>query len=260
MKLRKLLSTLCAAALLLSALPAALGADTDAYTDAAHIQHWEAVATLSKLEVIGGKDDGSFDPEGTLTRAEAAKLITLTMQGGKELSTESWHPITATKAGAPSFTDIQGHWAEDYIECCVDLGILSGRGDGTFDPDAQVTGLELCKMALAALGYDPNEYALNGSRWAEKTDQLARYSDPSLYQGLDAVVMANPISRDDAAQILCNALQATPKIVAPVTDPDGSVSWQFKDATRSDGTPSTLLWERFQLEEVGQLPAQPEKK
>lgn len=256
MKLRKLSALLCTAALLLSALPAALAADADTYTDAADIQHWEAVAALSKLEVIGGKDDGAFDPEGTLTRAEAAKLITLIMLGGTELVNEDQSP--AAEADAPIFTDVQEHWAEDYIQFCFGMGILSGRGNGAFDPDAQVTGLEVCKMALAALGYDPAAYALTGPRWAEKTDELARYT--GLYQGLDAVVITGPISRDNAAQILCNTLQATPKMVAPTPDPDGNVSWQYKDATRKDGTPSTLLWERFQLEEVGELPAQPAKK
>lgn len=218
--------------------------ETVGYTDTADIQHLEAVTALSSLGVIQGYSDGGFHPEDTLTRAEAAKIIALIMNGGRDFVVGTRETVTS------NFTDTQGLWAEYYIDYCDSLGIISGRGDGSFDPNGLVTGLELCKMALASLGYDPD--ALIGPQWAENTDRLARGTDPSLYGELDNVVMAAPISRDNAAQILYNALQATTIMVSPCTGEDGKMSWQFKPSGR------TLLKDRFNLDSVGALPAQPE--
>ena len=55
-----------------------------------------------------------------------AKMITVALHGGVE-------PVLGTKTN-PSFSDIKGTWAESYIEYCTSVGIISGRGDGTFDP------------------------------------------------------------------------------------------------------------------------------
>lgn len=216
--------------------------------DSGEIVHKDAVATLIKLGVMSGNEDGEFHPGNTVTRAEAARLATLVMCGGKDLNTG----VKAT----PSFSDIQGHWAEAYIEYCFDLGIVfSSEGDdGTFRPNDQITGLELIRIALCMLGYDADAYRLRGDDWAVRTDELARTMDPSLYSGLEGTVMAAPITRDDVAQILFITLGETPKRVVPYQNPsEGTVTWQYVDATKSDGTPATLFWERFGLESVEEI-------
>lgn len=216
--------------------------------DSGEIVHKRAVAVLMELGIMSGNEDGEFHPGNTVTRAEAARLATLVMCGGRGLN-------TGVKA-VPSFSDIQGHWAEVYIEYCFDLGIVfSGEGeDGTFRPDDQITGMELIRMALCMLGYDADAYRLRGDDWAVRVDQLARIMDPSLYSGLEGTVMANPVTRDDVAQILCNTLEATPKRVVPnYNTTEGTVTWQYVDATKSDGAPATLFWERFGLESLEEI-------
>lgn len=224
--------------------------DAAAFPDAAQIEHWEAVAALAKLGVMAGKDDGAFHPSDILTRAEAAKLSVLILYGGTV-------PVFEEKS-SPAFSDIQGHWAEDYIEYCAKYFIVSGRGDGRFDPDGQITGLELVKIALTTLNYEAHEYKLLGDSWADQADRLARSLTPSLYQGLNGVVLTQPITRDNAAQIFYNALYAASKmVVAEYPDDNGQRKPVFADDTRSDGTPSTLLYRYFALESVGDLPNQP---
>lgn len=221
------------------------GADT--FSDAARIGHWEAVAALTKLGVFRGKSDGAFHPEDPVTRAEAARLMCALLDGGRTIPYE--------KKTVPDFSDTGWHWAEAYIESCTELGILSGRGDGRFAPNDPVTALELLKMTEGLLGYDPDAYGLIGPKWADRTDQLARAI--GLYQELDSLVSTQPITRDNAAQILYNALRATPKRVAPVSSGNGGMAWQFVDAVKKDGSPASLLWEHFGLDEVGELPSQP---
>lgn len=250
--MKRICSTLLAVALCLSLAVPASAADATTFTDAKDIQHWEAVATLTQLGIIEGKEDGAFHPTDTITRAECAKIIVSILYGGKEYTPNE-------TAATGSFPDTQGHWAEKYIDFCGELRIINGRGDGSFDPDAAVTGLELIKMALVSLNYDAEMYNLVGDLWADATDRLARSVNPSLYTGLFSMDISQPqpLSRDDAAQILYNTLQGTTKRLYSAGDgryPDRYIA----DATREDGSPVTLLWERFQLDEVPEVPAQPE--
>ena len=49
------------------------------------------------------------------------------MNGGVE-------PVLGTKP-TPTYKDIDGHWAEGYIEYCTSMGIIAGVGSGYFDPE-----------------------------------------------------------------------------------------------------------------------------
>ena len=205
------------------------------FTDSDDINYKEAVGVLVKLGVISGRPDGAFDPSGTVTRAEAAKLIAITMNGGSD-------PATGVKE-EPSFPDIGGNWAESSIEYCVDLGVISTEGDEPFRPSEDVTGFELVKMALAALGYDPLAYQLNGPSWQIRTDELARQAEPGLYTDLVGFNPNVTVTRESAAQILYNTLQNKTKVLAPAVNMvSGAVTWEFQMGEY------TLLHERFGID------------
>ena len=96
-----------------------------AFSDQSKIKNTEAVDMCTALNIIGGYPDGSFKPEGNITRAEVTKMICVALNGGKE-------PNLATNA-TPTFSDVRGTtaaWAEKYIESCVAQGIVSGVGAG----------------------------------------------------------------------------------------------------------------------------------
>ena len=227
----------------------AMGASAADFTDAADIEHSEAVNVLVALKVVDGKPDGSFDPNGNVTRSQMAKMIAVAMNGGNEANTG----VKTT----PTYTDIKGHWAESYIEYCASLGIISGRGDGTFDPDANVTGLEATKMVLTAMGFDAEAYKLTGASWAVRTDEVARtmtgqgytiggisYTEPGLYDDLATVMMASNATRDTAAQLIWNGLQNRTRTVQPTTTAAGGVEWTY--VTNS----TTLLQQRYSANTV----------
>lgn len=179
----------------------AFAVDPAAYTDADRIVYAKAVTVLSQLGVISGKEDGSFDPQGLVTRAECAKMLSAMLHGGDPEQVPQ-------QSGEAVFSDAKGHWAETYISDCAQRGILNGREKDVFDPDANVTGLELAKMALGALGYDSVAYQLTGRNWDSQTNRLAlMVCDPSLYEELgEEVAVSEPITREVAAQILYNTL------------------------------------------------------
>ena len=178
-----------------------VGASAADFTDADSIKNNEAVDTMVALNIINGKDDGSFAPKATVTRAEMAKMITIMLNGGSE-------PALTANASNAKFTDIGGHWAQKYIEYCVSQNVIAGRGDGTFAPDATVTGTEAAKMALTALGYNSEVFNFTGIDWEVNVNAAANAPSANLYEGLRNINPGEGLSRDNAAQMLYNALDA----------------------------------------------------
>ena len=172
-----------------------------AFTDAADINpdNADAVELLTTLGIIKGYEDGSFDPEGVVTRAEMAKMIYSIRNGGNDNA-------SAHVGNTTSFTDISGHWAEGYIKYLQNTGIVAGKSATKFVPNAQVTTTEAMKMALALAGYDEKNAGLTGADWSKNTLTLA--TTIGLTDDV-ASAMSAGCTRQDAAQILANVLEAT---------------------------------------------------
>lgn len=227
-------------------------ADPAAFPDAKDVGQWQAVAALSQLGVISGKDDGSFHPGDAVTRAEAAKMLTLLLGGGQEPQPQVME--------APYFQDISGHWARPYILYCASLGILEGRSEGIFDPDGQVTLAELSKMALTALGYEPTVFGLTGPDWEIDTNRNAHLS--GLYNGItdengDPLSTGLPVSRENAAQLLWNMLQAP--VMLQSEDPDvqpGETVYLYSTKS-ADGQETSFFQAHFPQQTLPETPAQP---
>ena len=54
-----------------------------------------------------------------------------------------------------TFTDIGNHKNKDAIEKLASYGIITGRGDGTFDPDATMSRSEFAAIVVRSLGLTP---------------------------------------------------------------------------------------------------------
>ncbi len=139
------------------------------FADQEDIQNELAVNVLTELGVINGMPDGTFAPEGTLTRAQAAKILCCLLG------------VDAFIEQCPTdFSDVaESHWASGYIAYCADEGIIDGLGDGTFAPSAPLTGYAWAKMLIVAFGMIPtNEegeplVSLTGSSWMVNTAKYA---------------------------------------------------------------------------------------
>ena len=169
-----------------------------AFTDSADIKvDTEVVDTLVSLGVVNGYDDGSFKPNGTVTRAEMAKMIYVLRTGNSDAS--------AYNDDKTSFTDIGSHWARGYIKYCQSLGIIAGKSNTIFAPNASVTAQEAAKMLLVTLGYDAQKAGLVGSGWASKTNALA--DENGLLDDVNTSFTA-ACPRQYAAQLIYNAIDA----------------------------------------------------
>ena len=173
-----------------------------AFTDQADIKvDSEVVDTLVALGVVNGYDDGSFKPNGTVTRAEMAKMIYVLRTGNSDAS--------AYNDDKTSFTDIGSHWARGYIKYCQSLGIIAGKSNTKFCPNDKVTAQEAAKMLLVTLGYDAAKAGLTGANWASKTNALA--DENGLLEDVNTSFTA-ACPRQYAAQLIYNAID-TPTVV-----------------------------------------------
>lgn len=194
-KLRRLLA-LALSALMLSGLlvPGAAAAEID-FTDRGQITYAEAVDVMSALGVFQGDSSGAFDPDGILTREQAAKIICC-MLGGQE-------EAEALQTGGTLFDDVPAaRWSAPYIAFCVERGILSGDGSGRFYPEQALTGAAFAKMLLVALNYDPAIEGFTGSDWVLNVASMA----VSLGVAPASLNLMDELSRQDAARMCFNTL------------------------------------------------------
>lgn len=66
---------------------------------------------------------------------------------------------TVLVSAAGPMTDIENNPYRSDIEQMVEMGILSGRANGQFDPDANLTRAEAAKVAMYLAGFDENDAA-----------------------------------------------------------------------------------------------------
>jgi hypothetical protein len=107
---------------------------------------YEPIAWLAAAGVVNGYADGLFYPDAPVTRAQFAKII---------VSALGAHTAEVDNAADPTFPDVLymgTPYPFDFVEEAVGLGIIEGRGDGTFGPQENVTRLQLALMLLRAGG------------------------------------------------------------------------------------------------------------
>lgn len=88
----------------------------------------KAIATLSRMGILSGYEDGSFRPNATVTRAEFAAMAARFDTEAKPVDTP--------------FTDLTSCWAADEIAKAYGKGWVNGYGDNTFRPNGPITRAE----------------------------------------------------------------------------------------------------------------------
>ena len=117
---------------------------TNPYSDVSEDDWYNnAVSTLTNAGIIDGYEDGTFKPNGNITRAEFATIAVRFFE--------------ATYEGENLFPDIDGHWAQDYINEAANAGIVDGYPDGTFGPQKRITRAEAMTMVNRTIDRHPHE-------------------------------------------------------------------------------------------------------
>ena len=112
----------------------------DVFSD---VEMWakQDINELAAAEVISGYGDGTFRPDNAVTRAE---FVTMLMR------------IIGENGDTSAFADVNGHWAEKYIDKAGEYGYINGYEDGTFRPDNNITRAEAVTIMSKVFGFAPD--------------------------------------------------------------------------------------------------------
>ena len=242
--MKKLLAMVLALVMTLS-----LAVSANAFKDDKSISddYAESVAVLNGMGVFKGYEDGSFKPEGKITRAEVATIVYRIYTADVAKNDKSGLYATYNK-----FSDMAGAgWAQGYIGYCANASLVKGYPDGTFKPSGNVTGYEVLAMILRAVGYDKNN-EFSGADWAlhvaQTAQQLGVLDNVAKTTDLNA-----PASRELVAELLFQGIQkaqvtytpafgyVTDKVIGTKTNSLGEKNFKLASAAASDkwGRPAT---------------------
>ena len=141
--MKKVISIILSLVMLFSLLPVQAFA-AEQYTDTAGNWAEGAIGRWSEYGVIEGSN-GRFDPNGTLTRAQMAAILS--------------RLLALPEAKSAGFSDVaQTDWFAPYINSCYASGIMQGS-DGKAQPNDPITREQAIVMLSRALGVKPIENA-----------------------------------------------------------------------------------------------------
>ena len=194
--LKKLISTVAAVAMLASTASVFALDFPDVDESASYANSVEA---LTALGVVNGDDNGLFNPENTVTRAEFAKMTVEALGEGDAAASSTY-----TK-----FADTKGHWAAGYVEAGVSAGFINGYDEDNFGPDDTVQYAQAVKMLVGALGYDV--YASKQGGWP--SGYLSYGSSLDIINGVSVASNETELTRAQCAVLIFNAMKAPRCIV-----------------------------------------------
>ena len=155
------------------------------------------VQTLSALGIVNGDDNGLFNPDKNVTRAEFAKMVVESLGEGS----------VAEATTTSKFTDAANstvHWAVGYIATGVSEGWINGYDDTTFGPDDSVTYAQAVKMLVSAIGYE--SYAQKQGGWP--SGYLTFGNSLKITSGVAVSGQDAELTRAQCATLVANALEA----------------------------------------------------
>lgn len=170
--------------------------------------------------VSGGmsKNDTAALPDEKIDETDEANKSNIT----DDVKTDD----TANETEAIKFTDVpEGHWASTAVERLAALGVIKGRGDGIFAPDAFVTRSEFAAF-LARCG---EAEIIGGASDFADVEGDGEFSGYIAWCAVNNLIMGNEngefmpdenITREDAAVIILRFMN-----FKNVKIPDGDVSF-----------------------------------
>ena len=147
--MKRLCSLVLAIALLATMFAPFAAARAAGFKDVA-ASYWafDEITALAAKKVIGGYTDGTFRPEGKVTREEFAKMIVVAKN------------LALVKPARPTFTDVSSsRWSYGYIEAAVKAGYVKGVTSTTYAPAAPIKRQDLAVLLVRSV--DKEQAALS---------------------------------------------------------------------------------------------------
>lgn len=189
--MKKIISLLLVLVMVFS-MTAFASAAGNSFTDIYNSKNEDAIEFLYDLGLVEGYSVTKFGPKKNLTRAEACALIVRALIEDDEI-------YANTK---DIFVDVDDYaWYREWVDTAYRHDIMHGYGNAKFGPEDHVTYAQYATILVNALGYDSLNFE---GTWPANVEELAVKLD--LYDNVSVHVSDDEITREDAAQMLYNAL------------------------------------------------------
>ena len=175
-----------------------------AYDDIDSSPYKEEIYDLTSYAILEG-NDGSFRPEDSLTRAEAARMLLRTSNVNDEMAKSFSENMTEIK-----FSDIDAnHWAYSYIYGAAVYGMMNGFPDATARPEDNVTAIQFITMAVRLVGYE--EYAKEAGGYPDGYIKVSK--DIGIIDNMELNYEEN-ITREQAAKVIHSLIKVPLNVVS----------------------------------------------
>lgn len=109
----------------------------ESYADADGQWYEDTVNEMGSRKIVNGKSDDAFAGSDNITRAEFAAILVRAL-GYSDVGTSDFSDVSDTD------------WYAGAVGKAYELGLVTGRTDGTFDPNAAITREEAMAMIMRA--------------------------------------------------------------------------------------------------------------
>lgn len=160
------------------------------------IKHYENIISA----YMNGKSPNTFSPDSPISRAEMTTIFCRL----NDL------PYDANSYLKTKFTDIDNHWAKDYISMGSSKKYIAGYKDKTFKPNNNVTRAEFCQMLTSISTYKSLlnsipatiniEYNDIRGHWAEK--EIMKIASRDLIRSNSSFYPDKPITRGEVVHAI----------------------------------------------------------
>lgn len=160
-------------------------------------EYFDTIELLTKLDIMDGYEDGRFQPDKKVTRAEFSKLIVNVLGENEQTMADE------AKGHDTIFSDVKAdHWASGYITAATMSSIINGMGDGTFAPEKNITYAQAMKMLVCAAGY--SQWAVDRGGWPD--GYMYWGNQVKIGAGVEDVLDVTEITRGQTAKMIENVL------------------------------------------------------
>jgi len=165
---------------------------------------YKAITSLNSGEIIMGYNDGTFKPNDSVTRGQAAAIINRVLK------------LTALNSNV--FTDVHSNnpFAND-IAAIQQAGIINGYTDGTFRPYDEMTRAQMAIIVQRAFELKQAEFAIAGNEYGDVPSSYWAYEAINIMNRIDTTSVyktsnfraISDASRGDFSAAIYNAINYT---------------------------------------------------
>ena len=209
----------------------------------------EAVGKLNVLKIIDGLPDGTFNPQGRVTRAQFVKMLVQAMEYKKidSVSFEDLKPFPTSKP----------HWACVYIETALRNGVIVKDEIGNnFYPDAPITRKDMGMMMFRALKLKPSEGENPFADMTEANYCLTKLYEEYLIRGI--IEGGKRLYKPEGLTTRAEAAVIISRMVEYKADPEGFKAGMAMEERFANGTQTAediALKRELEIEKVKSDPS-----